>query len=339
MKKYLIFNMAALALVFCLGACDDGVEKATGITLDKESVSIIIGNKDKINVAYEGSLDVREIKWTSKDENIATVTQYGVIYAVEEGSTEIEATWNGTTKTIPITVTDPVVLPPRKASWLFDDADLLKAAVGNPLQYGRGGSGFDFKAECPTTDISGFSAVAGPSSENGAIRINKGYYLQATNNLTPNGGGTKVNEYTMMWDIKLAAEFYKKWITLLQTEPANTNDGDIFINGGVGVGTTGRHGDVSPDEWHHIIASVKVGEGGFVSYYSDGVLLGTWAASGEHGTIDISRFALGNNFLLFGDEDGDDNTVDAAEIAIWDSALDANQVKKFERLLGKGVRP
>ena len=48
-----------------------------------------------------------EIFWVSMDPSVASVTDEGVIRALSEGSTEIQATGAGITVTIPLTVNDP----------------------------------------------------------------------------------------------------------------------------------------------------------------------------------------------------------------------------------------
>ncbi|MGK6352837.1 Ig-like domain-containing protein [Parapedobacter sp. DT-150] len=341
-KKVLIYSLGGLALAFCLWACDDDLEMASGITVDKESVSIIIGNKTQITVGNtpEGSsLDTREIQWKSKNEEIATITQFGILTGVEEGNTEIEVTWNGNTKTIPVTVTDPIQLPAtRNGSWLFDDAsNLVKAEVGNPLIYGQRTSDTRITV-VPTTDLSGFSAIPGPSvpSGNGAVRVKKWWFFSAAHGIAPNGGGEKVNEYTIMMDIRFA-ESAGGWKTLFQTDITNNDDGEVFINGrNMGVGATGySEGDlITYDTWHRIVISVKLGER--IQYFLDGTLIRTFDNTASDNLFkDVSRFAINPTCIFVGDNDGDDGEIDVAEIAMWDIAFDAAQVKKLERLMNK----
>ncbi|GHT54355.1 hypothetical protein FACS189446_3800 [Bacteroidia bacterium] len=334
MKKNLIFNIAALAFVFCFWACEDDVEKASGFTTEQESVSVIIGNKAKINVVYDGSLDTREIKWTSKNEDIATVTDYGVIFAVEEGKTEIEATWNGNTKTVPVTVIDPVVLPPRKASWLFEDpGNLFKADVGQALVPGTG-------VPAVFGGTAGFSATAGPSADNSAIHVIRGNFLKAIHGFAPNGGGAKVNEWTIFYYLKCSPEYKdNNYKSLLKTKTEdNTRDADFFmrkdyIGGGSLPGSPA--GSVTPDVWNRLVVSIKNGQ--FCNVCLNGVLISQTASN--YRSIDDERSSLLPSCLIFADEDGEDVAWDVAEIAMWDTALDEQQVKKLERLLGKGIRP
>jgi hypothetical protein len=339
--KHLIYS-GIVALVFCLPGCEEE-ENLTDILVD-EPVSIVLGYKTILTVnsiPSDARIDQREVSWKSENELIATVTQLGLLEAVEEGSTNIIATYKGISKTIPVTVTDPVQLPAsRNASWLFDDAsNPLKAEIGQPLQYGRGGSGFDFRFECPTTDLAGFSPVAGPSvpANNKALRVAKGYFLQAAHGIAPNGGGTtKVNEYTIMMEINIPSTS-GNWKTLYQTDPQNADgDADVFVRGqNIGVGTSGySEGDVvTGDTWHRIVVTLKSGES--LKYYCDGALVKNYAEAGNLPIDGDNRFALASTLLFFGDNDGDDDTLEVSEIAMWNTAFTPDQVKKLERLMNK----
>jgi hypothetical protein len=244
-----------------------------------------------------------------------------------------------------VSVSQAAVPPARKASWLFDDpADLFKAAIGQALvpgQGGKNGAGEVVPLLVPTTALGNFTAVAGPKAGDGALRVNRGYFLQATHGIAPNGGGTMVNEYTIMWRVKFVDAH--KWTGLLQTDPANSNDADVFVNtdGGLGQSWSGRtEPDVIMDNvWHTIVFSMKCGEGGFGRYYCDGIYLRTnsgegWIDGGSVQTIDGNR-ALDVVCLFLADNDGEDPNmadgyIEVAEIAIWDIALTNAQVLGLE---------
>jgi hypothetical protein len=91
---------------------------------------------------------------------------------------------------------------------------------------------------------------------------------------------------------------------LLQTDTANTSDGDLFINPSGAVGISVYNGVVPPGEWHRVaIAMDLTGPGSPVlTKFIDGVKVGnqTTGLSARDG-----RFALDVYALLFGDQDGD----------------------------------
>lgn len=73
-----------------------------GITLNKENVTLIKGNNSSVNVLSQtltasitnSNATDKTIKWTSSDNNIATVNENGVVTAVSAGSCTIAANAN-----------------------------------------------------------------------------------------------------------------------------------------------------------------------------------------------------------------------------------------------------
>ena len=186
--------------------------------------------------------------------------------------------------------------------WLFDNALDLTAAVP--------GYGSDLELTGSQT------AVAGPSVGNGAISIDVGSYYKLTHGFAPNGGGTKVNEYTLMFDFKVAN--LNKWHTFFQTDMNVVgSDGDYFKNTSGMLGTWALNYSTTPiavDTWYRLVISID--NGNFFKTYLDGALLQTHVPQ----AID-DRWSLDSYFYLFGDDDGDDGLIEIAEVAIWNYAL------------------
>ncbi|MBI1939727.1 MAG: T9SS type A sorting domain-containing protein [Ignavibacteriales bacterium] len=197
-------------------------------------------------------------------------------------------------------------VPTRTGWWKFDDAaNITKAELGNALEL-----------------VGVQEAVTGPSAENGATHIGVGSHYKMTHGIIPSPD-TLVNEYTLQIDIRITQ--ISSWHALFQTSAANSNDGDCFINPSemIGVAATGYGSfSISPNEWYRLVVSVK--NGVFYKYYLDGQLLldGTVQAVDE-------RFALDDILLVFADEDGEDNEIDCAELAIWNQALTSGQIKSL----------
>lgn len=79
----------------------------TDITLDKATLKLMVGQKDKLTatIVPENAEDKR-VEWKSSDEKIAQVDEYGNIKAVAEGQCTINATtWNGHKKSCAVTIT------------------------------------------------------------------------------------------------------------------------------------------------------------------------------------------------------------------------------------------
>jgi hypothetical protein len=192
-------------------------------------------------------------------------------------------------------------------NWKFDDpGDLLKAEPDNGL---------------PLELVGSQVAVAGPATDNGAVKIDVGSHYKVTHGISGNGGGILVNEYTLMADIKIP-DLYS-WRCIFQTSPANNSDGDCFIKpeGYIGTAATGYTSyALLPTEWYRLVISVK--NGSHYQYYLDGQLV----LNGTIQSID-GRFALDTVLLVFADEDGEDNEIACAELSLWNYALPASEVE------------
>lgn len=189
-------------------------------------------------------------------------------------------------------------------SWKFDDTnDLLKAEVGRALEL-----------------VGSQESIAGPETGNGAVKIGVGSHYKMVHGIAANGGGTHVNEYSLMIDFKVPV--LDAWHAFFQTSPDNANDGDCFIKpaGTIGVAATGYSSlAISGNEWYRLVISVK--NGTQYQYYLDGRLLHTGTVQAVDG-----RFSLDNVLLMFADEDGEDNEIHCSELAIWNYPLSATEV-------------
>ncbi|MEN6306457.1 MAG: PEP-CTERM sorting domain-containing protein [Anaerohalosphaeraceae bacterium] len=190
--------------------------------------------------------------------------------------------------------------------WEFDNsADLTSATIGTNL--GLTGS---------------HTAVAGVSAGDGAAQIGKGSYYTATSGIGANGGGNYTNEWTLVYDIK--CPLTAGYSSLLQTNITNSNDGDLFTksNGQIGVSATGNApaGTVSADTWYRLV--VRVDNGNLYELWKDGVCVLNGTPQGVDG-----RFSLENVFLLFADEDGEEEPVDVSMVAFYDETLSGEAIQ------------
>ncbi|MCB9252374.1 MAG: T9SS type A sorting domain-containing protein [Flavobacteriales bacterium] len=196
--------------------------------------------------------------------------------------------------------------------WKFDDpSDLLKPEVGQTLKL--------------TGTI---NSIAGPGVYNPGVRIGPGSYLNARHNIKANGGGDSVNSYTLLFDFKILS--LQQWHTFFQTDTSNQNDGECFIrpvsagnSGKIGTAATGYTMDsVEAGIWYRLVISVNNGQ--FYRYYVDGKLL----LDANIQDID-DRFALLPNVLFFADNNAEDDTIDIASIAIFDTSLNPQQIARL----------
>ncbi|MFC1730702.1 T9SS type A sorting domain-containing protein [candidate division KSB1 bacterium] len=206
---------------------------------------------------------------------------------------------------------DPSNWPNLKGYWKFQNvSDLTKATVGNDLML-------------TGTHVS----VTGPAYGDTAIRIDTGSYYTCYHNISPNGGGDSVNRYSLMFDFKVLN--LERWHTFFQTDTTNMNDGECFIRpitssnaGAIGVGYTSYTTDtVIPEQWYRLVISINLGN--FYRYYLNGSLV----LEGDTDEIFIDeRFALTPKILFFADNNQEDDTIDIASMAIFDTCLTSAQV-------------
>jgi hypothetical protein len=201
-------------------------------------------------------------------------------------------------------------IPGRKGYWKFDDPDhLFTATIGTDL--------------VPTSLTSNY-AIDGPDVGNGAIANVLGDALTMAHGLGGNGGGTRLNEYSMQWDVLLPD--LVRYHCLIQNGPMNEGDGDLFVKPTTGViGTTFisySTSAIAANQWYRIVISVKCGS--FYRLYVNGV---KWI-EGNVPDVD-SRFSLNVAPNIFGDDDGENDLIYCAELGLWDVALTDDQVSQL----------
>ena len=187
--------------------------------------------------------------------------------------------------------------------WQFNDANnLTQGTKGDSL-----------------IEVGTHTFVAGITPGDGAISDPIGSYYICNHNIPANGGGSYVNEWTVLMDVNVPASSFSHWVDLYQTNISNSNDGDCFVatDGTIGVGDTGYSSSaVSSQTWYRIVISVD--NGSFYRIYVDGTL---W----KEGTIQPvdGRFSLDPQILFFADESGEDYPIICTNLAIWGQALTA----------------
>ncbi len=206
-------------------------------------------------------------------------------------------------------VTEPAGL------WEFNGPDYTAATIGQPLEL-----------------VGSLEEIYGINDDDGAITIGEGSYFICTHGIAPNGGGTKVNQWTLMIDFAYLPSSRNDppngYNDLFQTDPTNADDSDWTINssGAVGisdVGYTDSAGFVTEaDVWYRMIVVVENGVRQDVYFDGAEVLKGT-----QQG-ID-GRFSLADTLLLFcagNNQDGDDAPIDITTVAIWDKPLSDSEI-------------
>ena len=225
------------------------------------------------------------------------------------------------------TATQGAVITGLKGLWEFNDAgDLTKATVGNDLILNGAGQ----------------SAVAGVSGSDGAVAVEKGTYYQADHGIPANGGGSWVNEFSLLFDVMYPEESAGKWRAFYQTGYDVYNDSDYFIHPADeswGVGDLGYTDNATVGEfyssastWYRVVLTVNLDNDPSVAFhdlYINGVL------TGKHKTDNLGldgRFSLypagdpDPYIVLAGDNDGDDALMYFSNMAIWDRPLMPDEI-------------
>lgn len=335
--KYLITSIIFFVLGVGLISCDDDKETVKGISLDKGSVTIeadAITQVISYPVPWDAEVTER-FTWTSENEAVARVNSKGQVLGVDPGETNIICHYQDLTSTVHVTVRAVETLQEKinalqaKGYWEFEDpSDLSRKSIGNDLVF----------VEDNNVVI---TSINGPRFDNKAIRVPRypqkagvtGTFVKCIHGLQTKNGEAKINEYTILWDIRLPDEEgmpESGYYSLMSTRTLdNTQDQDFAIKraGCIGIGSLGYSSDgvLTKGKWHRVVLSAKAGA--YFTYYVDGSKV--YDGKAEAGPVDGRFSLLPEGVLFFSDEDGDDSTIDAAAIAIWDRPLTSDEVKKL----------
>jgi hypothetical protein len=198
-------------------------------------------------------------------------------------------------------------------SWTFDNGDLsIAQSLGGSGQLTYKDAATQAATTFGVTSPNPPNPVDGPAGflHHGQLPNGgeAGYQLSYTNVL-PNGGGAYVNDYTMIFDVFIPQI---NWTPLFNTDPANGNDADWYVDpsGALGIGELGYSpaGTISANTWHRL-GFVHDRTGGTVKYWVDGtnVFTGAAAAIDARYSLYSSNDAIPAHVSLHGEGDGSGN--------------------------------
>ena len=328
--KYVLKSLFVLAICLAFAGCEE--ELGEGVNLK----DIQVGDNLRVNIGETARAQAwpvpwdctnYEFQWESANATIATVDNYGRVFAEDIGNTTIYVSQGSIKKEIPVEVYEVTLQEKLEAIsglvgfWQFDDAsNMEKATVGKDLvTYLRTENGV---LGSPSTE--GISQVAGYNKRDYAVQIGHQSLFFADHGIPATAESNLVKEYTILWDINRPAGD-GGYATLLNTSVTNSNDQDYAIknSGVVGVGTCGYSSQtMSRDTWYRVVICLKADE--YLRIYVNGI---KWL-EGKSYTDD--RFKLDPaGTLIMGDEDSDDHTMYLSSAAIYSRALSEDEIKSL----------
>ena len=212
--------------------------------------------------------------------------------------------------------------------WNFSSG--LKAAIGSPLQFLDGEKGATANAtEFGSTGDFGIPDIDGKSTtvmKVGHVGSNANFGYLMDHGITPNGGGKKVNQYTIVYDIHFTGGG-NGWASLLNMD--SQGDGDVFWrrnDGGLGQGGGGYEPDdpelkVNKGQWHRIVLAVDLAQGMYEKYI-DGVYHSSQANAGLDG-----RQSMKQSVWLFNDNDGENGELYVAAIQVRNGKVSRDEAR------------
>jgi predicted phosphodiesterase len=152
-----------------------------------------------------------------------------------------------------------------------------------------------FAAPAQSVGVTFTTATIGGQSAQVAS-FTRGTYFTMTPGLGANGGGGLLNQYTLIFDVMFPSHV-EPWAVLYQTTPANTDDGEWFINASRGLGISSVYGGTVADGTWNRLTVVVDGVAGTLTSFINGTQV-----QQVGGPLVDGRWAIGSTVLLFADE-------------------------------------
>lgn len=221
-------------------------------------------------------------------------------------------------------------------NWNFEEGNLNSKGVGSQLRpfnypeenyqdvsYGTTSS---FKIKAINKEIASIIKVPAFTPKNG---------LFIFTNFTPYKNENNHFDYSLIMDLYIPKESKDKFISLFQTSPTNSNDGDLFINDkGIGVSKE-YHGKLKTETWYRV--GIVVSEN-TIKKYIDGKFVGEQSISGGRWSV-YNTFAGGQDqgFLLFADDDNETAPLFVSAIQLRNYSMNLNEMKLLGSPKSKGI--
>ena len=165
-----------------------------------------------------------------------------------------------------------------------------------------------------------------------AALLTRGTLLRANHRLAPNGGGTQVNQYSIVMDVLFPTP-PTSLQALFHPSQFNTDDAEWFLNGSGELGLKGAFGGhVGFGEWHRLAWVVDSSDPG-LWIYVDGNLV-------HHTTQGLpldGRYSLGFTAILFSDNNQENGPVVINSLQIRGEAMSPAAVLALGSASASGI--
>ena len=280
--------------------------------VNQESIELTLNGLDITNEATISNADGRTgITYQPNPSRTNLDNAIKLVYGDTAGR-RFEQEWN-------FEISAGVGVTTVTGQWDFDEGG-LGATEGQDLEFLtteiEGITEFGSTTALGIPDINGEPAnvmyVPKPDGNGASV----GYVMY--HGIEPNGGGTRVNQYTLLMDVMVqeGAGGAGGMIQIDSPRPGgdgvipNTGDGDFFWqNGSIGQGGGGYHAFPNGDsivagEWYRIVFAVDLAaDPPVVTKYANGIKLVDWTQN----SIDQPRRALLEDYAILFADNGDEN--------------------------------
>jgi hypothetical protein len=235
-----------------------------------------------------------------------------------------------------VTVTDPVNALVT-GQWDFENFD-LSATCGRAMEYSS--TAVEFDTGFSTSDFFGLPDLNGQPVRMMSFPgvppsggIMGGYLMR--HGIPANGGGARVNKYTLIMDIAYPTNSHNLERAILQTNPGNNDNRDIAIGANNGVGVSGGfQGAFQSDVWQRIAFAVDLTSpaGPVMAKFINGVKVGQQVLTeGRDGRWSLapSTDAATPWALLFADDTTEVQPGYVSSIQIRDNRLSDEMIRRL----------
>lgn len=206
--------------------------------------------------------------------------------------------------------------PEPSGQWTFSNPDDLMAASKGSLKMipaVMGAKSISFK----TVAEAGLKVSEGPAEGNNAILVPKASALKVERV----EGAEATQSYSLMMDIMIPDA--NSWNGLLQTNEANSDDGDLFSHDHqIGIASIGGYyGNIKDGKWYRVVLTYRDGKN--ILYVNGEKLVASNPDANDR--FKIQPFG----FYLFCDESFETVDTYVAEVAFWETPLTDEQVSEM----------